>query len=237
MNINGNVFKNNDEQINEIIKQNESKEDTTTKNIKLDIKKVDQTIYLPKLLLTRLQRREKVKTFSIVFFLYNIVLLVLGVIYIDASSFTRKYIRNGDEFWNFVFENKKKPKELSLLCSFAGIFEILCCSFNIMNGLVILKHIFKGGLRIRLSFSIYSTTIIQVFNFGFSFFIIVNYGLVVNLNILLFLLNFFHLVIAIVFFYHTRKIIRKEEDYMLPLKTLILHKMDYFNEYKRKLNN
>ena len=234
MNIHKNAEENNQDEINKIINENES--DAKPKNIKLHIKKVDPTVYLPKLLTSRLQRRENVKKFSIVFFLYNIILLILGIFYIDASFSTRKYIGNGDEFWNFVFENKMRPKELSLLFSFAGIFEILSTSFNIMNGLVILKHIFIGGLKIRLSFSIYTTTIFQVFNFGFSFFVIVRYGLVVNLNILLFILNFFHLLIAVAFFYYTRKIIRKEEDYMFPLKTLLQHKIEYFKEYEKKLN-
>ena len=236
MNLNKNAAaENNLEEKNKII--NEHEQEPHLKNIKLDIRKVDPIVYLPKLLFARLKRRENVKAFSIVFFLYNIILLIIGILYIDASASTNKYIGNGDDFWNFVFDNKIRPKELSLLFSFAGIFVIFSISFNIMNGFVILNHIFKGGLKNRLSYSIYTTTVIQIVDFGFSFLLIVKYGLVVNLNILLFILNCFHLVITIVFFYYIRKIIVKEEDYMFPLKTLLQHKLDYFIEYEKKLNS
>lgn len=242
MNINKNAAAANnqaEEEINKIIQENEQepKQKQTNQKIKLDIKKTDQTVYLPKLLIARLKRRENVKGFSIVFFLYNLILLVIGIFYLDASASTRKYVGNGDEFWNFIFENKIRPKELSLLFAFTGVFVIFSCSFNIMNGLVILKHIFKGGIKIRLSYSIYTTTVIQSLNFGFAFFVIIKYALVVNLNIILLILNVFHLLITILFFYYTKKIIVKEEDYMSPLKTLLQHKLDYFNEYERKLNN
>jgi len=224
-----------EEEKNKII-NNENEQLEKPENIKLDIKKVDPTVYLPKLLIARIKRRENIKGFSIVFFLYNIILLIIGIFYLDASATTRKYIRNGDDFWNFIFESKIRSKELSLLFAFTGVFVIFSTCFNIMNGIVILKHIFKGGLKVRLSFCIYATTVIQVFNFGLAFFIILSYRLVVILNILLIVLNLFHLLITIFFFYFTRKIIVKEEDYMSPLKTLLQHKLDYFREYEKKLN-
>jgi len=235
MNVIENERENGDNEINNndkpIIEDNDQ-----PKNIKLDIKKVDPSIYMPKLLIVRLRRRLNIKYFSVIFFLYNIILLILGIFYIDASSNTRRYINNGDDFWNFYFENKIRNKELPLFFSFTGMLVIFSTSFNIMNGLVILKHIFKGGLKIRLSLAIYTTTIIQIINFGFSFYIIIKYSKAINLNILLLIINGFHLIITIVFFYYTRKIIVKEDDFMLSLSALLQHKKDYFNEYERKLN-
>jgi len=231
---NGREYKN--DEFNNIIYKNEDV-NKNEKNIKLEISKVDSSLYVPKLLMIRLNRRNNLKNFSIFFFLFNLLLLGLGILYIDASSHTRRYISKGDDFWNFVFENKLKSKELVLIFSFTGIFEIFASSFNIMNGLVVMKHIFRGGLKIRLSFSIYTTMIIQIINFGFSFFIIIKYNLIINLNIFLLVLNGIHLLNTLIFFYYTRKIIVKEDDYMLSLNTLLKHKVDYFSEYERKLNN
>ncbi len=235
MNIIQNEKENGEEQINNIDEEN-FENDNQTNYIKLDINKVDPSVFMPKLLIARLRRRMNIKYFSIVFFLYNIILLIIGIFYIDASSFTRKYINDADDYWNFYFENKIRNKEIPLVFSFTGILVIISTSFNIMNGLVILKHIFRGGLRTRLSFAIYTTTIIQAINFGFSFYIIIKYNQIINLNILLLILNGFHLVITIILFYFTKKIISKEDDFMLSLSVLNKHKIDYFNEYERKLN-
>ena len=135
--------------------------------IKLDMRKVDISVYMPKLLITRLVRREKLQNFSVMFFLYNIILLGLSITYLDSSSMTRRYISNGDDFWGFILENKLKPKEISLFFAFTGLLILFSSCFNIMNGIVILKHIFRGGLKIRLSFAIYTTLVIQIINASF----------------------------------------------------------------------
>lgn len=205
-------------------------------NIKLNINKVDLSVYLPKLLHARLARREKLKYFSIVFFIYNLILIVLGIFYLDAGNTTREYISNGDEFWDFIQQNKVRPKELALFYSFTGLFSILSSCFNIMNGLVILKHIFRGGLKIRLSFATYTTLILQIINFSFSLYVLLKYKSVIFLDIFLIIFNSLHFFITVFYFYLTRKVIVKEDSYMLPFSTLNKHKLDYFEEYERKLN-
>jgi len=205
--------------------------------IKLDIKKVDQKVYLPKILYNRINRRTSTKILSIFFFIYNILLIALGIIYIQASSDTRNYIANGDDFWDFINQMNLKSKEISLVCAFTGMLIAVSSAFNLINGIVILKHIFRGGLKIRLTLCSYACLTLQILNFCFSFFIIVRYRLTLYLNVFYIGITISNLFLTGAIFYFIKKLVKIESDYMLPLEILMKHKFNYFEEYENKINN
>ena len=206
-----------------------NKNTRTNEQIKLDIKKVDQSVYLPKILSNRIIKRIQTKRLSIFFFIYNILLIVLGIIYIEASSDARNFIVNGDEFWEFVFEFNLRPKEISLICAFTGMLITVSSAFNIINGGVILKHIFRGGLKIRLTLSSYASLTLQILNFCFSFFIIVRYRLSLYLNVFYIGITICNVIITGVMFHLIKNLVEIESDYLLPLEMLMKHKLDFKN--------
>jgi hypothetical protein len=209
----------------------------TNEQINLDINKVDQSLYLPKILSNRIKRRNKTKILSIFLFAYNILLIVIGIIYIEASSNTRNYIGNGDEFWKLFNDLNFKPKEISLICAFTGMLVSVSSAFNIVNGLVILKHIFRGGLKIRLTLCSYACLTIQILNFCFSFFLIIRYRLTLFLNIFYLALAVLNLSLTALMFYFIKKLVKIESDYMLSIDMLMKHKLDYFNDYENRIKN
>jgi hypothetical protein len=209
----------------------------TNDQINLDINKVDQSLYLPKILINRIKRRNKTKILSIFLFVYNLLLIIIGIIYIDASSNTRNYIGNGDEFWELFDELDLRPKEISLICAFTGMLVAVSSASNIVNGIVILKHIFRGGLKIRLTLCSYASLFLQILNLCFSFFILIKYRLTLFLNIFYFIVTVINLLLTGLMFYFIKKLVKIESDYMLSLDILMKHKLDYFNDYENRIRN
>lgn len=112
--------------------------------------KKDTKNAIPELLRLRLDARKGSRVMWIVALLVNILLLVLASFFFDAYYFTRSYIINGEDFWNFYKSNQLSNKAVPLNAMLSGMICILTFGFNLMNYIVIGLFIIFGGVRDRI---------------------------------------------------------------------------------------
>lgn len=206
-----------------------------SEKIDLNIPNLNENLYLPRMLYLRLKHRENIKFFIAFYTVFNIFAIILGALYLDAAGNTKKYISNIIDFWDFYKINTLVRKEIPLMATFSGIFLLCLGVFNLMNMIVIIKHVFIGGLRIRLKILSYLYLIFQIILFAYSIFPIAKYQVIIVLNVILLILAFANLFFCIFFFMLLRRIFRKESRYMLPLNLLYYHKQEYLNDYINKI--
>lgn len=108
---------------------------------------------IPQLLKERLENRKKSKLFFIIYIVFNTILAIIGGLYFDCYYYTRNYIFNGDEFWEFYEKKQLDNKAVPLNAMLSGIICILTFCFNLMNLIVIGLYVIFGGVRDRLIFA------------------------------------------------------------------------------------
>ena len=122
--------------------------------------------YLPKILNLRLEKRKSLNYFSLYFFILNILYIIFGILFFYATYVTRYFISDPDKFWSI---NMERPHLLKLhrVTAAAGMFLFCSSIFSIMDNIVIVYHIIKGGLKRRLNYANYILFFLQVFSFIF----------------------------------------------------------------------
>lgn len=108
---------------------------------------------LPKVLRDRIEARKNSRVYLVVCALFNIFLIILSGFYFDCYYYTRKYITNGDQFWEFMIKKNISNKAIPLNAMLNGMVCILTFSFNLMNYVVIFLYIQFGGVRDRIIFT------------------------------------------------------------------------------------
>lgn len=108
---------------------------------------------IPDLLSKRLQYRKNSRVYCIVSLAFNIFLIILGGFYFDCYYYTRKYITDGDYFWEFHIEKDLRNKAVPLNAILNGMVCVLTFFFNLMNLTVIGLYIIFGGVRDRITFA------------------------------------------------------------------------------------
>lgn len=108
---------------------------------------------IPDLLRKRLQSRTSSRLFWIISMAFNICLIILCGLHFDCYYYTRKYITDGDYFWEFNIDHDLKNKAIPLSAILTGMICILTFFFNLMNQIVIGLYIIFGGVRDRITFA------------------------------------------------------------------------------------
>lgn len=191
---------------------------------------VKEEDYVPKNLYLRLSRRVSAKYFLGYYFVVLFVMIILGILFLNAVYITRYYIINGDDFWE---EYSKKDFNLNLqfFNAFTGVFLICIAVFSIMNNILIMGHIYAGGLKKRLNYANYIFLFFQVVLFLYSFIVLCMFKLLIYLYIILFVFSFYNLLNAIIYFLLIRRCTMRENAFMLSIRRMEAHKQEYYNEY------
>ena len=108
---------------------------------------------IPKKLIDRLTARLNSKTYWFVCIAYNFTLAIISAFYFDAYYYTRKYINDGDKFWEYYDKKNLSNKSVPLNAKLSAMICILTFSFNLMNLIVIGIYVQFGGVRNRLVFA------------------------------------------------------------------------------------
>jgi hypothetical protein len=202
-----------------------------------DMKKTDPEKFLPKLLMTRLHFRELTTVILAFYSLFSILYLTLGVVYIDSAFDSYKYSAYRiPEFWAKYNEGNIKNKEIQLLASFSGIFSICLAVFSFMCCAVMLKHILKGGLKMRLEAVNFVNIIVQSIMFGYSILPIARHPGFNLLNYILFPISAINIAATILLFVYIKRIVNSESEYLLSLGILYQHRREYWDDYLKKNN-
>jgi hypothetical protein len=199
-----------------------------------DLKEIDCQLYIPRLLYLRISRREMLKIVIYTSLIINIGLFILGFIFLDGVSNTRRYIYNGDQFWDISRVNNYKDNELQLFMSVIAIFTILASFFEIMNSSVIYYHAQYGGLTKRLVLTQLVNKVFQILILILSIISIIKFTNIIILFPIYLALAAVGEISSIFVFYFLRKVIRKELTYMLPYETMLIHKEEYYQEFLTK---
>jgi hypothetical protein len=202
-----------------------------------DMGTTDITKFLPRILIERLKLRELLFPMLIFYFVLNIPLFILGIVFIDSATSSYKYSTYYiTDFWDNYTQSNIKNKEIQLLASFSGIFSVCLAIFNLMNIGVIFKHVYKGGLKFRLEVINYLNLILQIILFGYSILPIARHPGFNFLNFILFPMAAIILGYTIWVFIYLRKCLMIESDYLLAMGILYSHKKEYWSEYLGKNN-
>lgn len=108
---------------------------------------------LPAVLRDRIEARKNSRVYLVVCALFNIFLIIISGFYFDCYYYTRKYIINGDSFWDFMIKKEISNKAIPLNAMLNGMVCILTFSFNLMNYIVMFLYIQFGGVRDRIIFT------------------------------------------------------------------------------------
>ena len=108
---------------------------------------------IPELLSKRLEYRKISRIYWIISLVFNVFLIILGGFYFDCYYYTRKYITDGDYFWEFHIEKDLRNKAVPLNSILNGMVCVLTFFFNLMNLVVIGLYIIFGGVRDRIIFA------------------------------------------------------------------------------------
>lgn len=186
--------------------------------------------YVPKNLYFRLSRRISAKYFLGYYFVVLFIMIILGILFLNAVYMTRNYIINGDDFWEDYLKNDFNLN-LQFFNAFTGVFLICVAVFSIMNNILIIGHIYAGGLKKRLNYANYIFLFFQVVVFLYSLITLCMFKLLIFLYIILFFFSFFNLLNAIIYFLLIRRCTRRENAFMLSIRRMEAHKQEYYNEY------
>jgi hypothetical protein len=200
----------------------------------MDDRNTERPQYIPKLLFLRMTRRAGLKNFSFVVLAFHFAFLILGFIFIDGIWNTRKYISNGNDYWDYFKIQSLSDKEVQYYCTFSGILCLLSSAFNIMNMIVIIVHTFNGGLRARLKFCQWIHFLMQLIIFIYSFIPLIRLQGIISLFPALFAVSVVNEIFAIVLFMLIRRVVRKELDFMLSIELMDVHEKEFREEYIKR---
>ena len=183
----------------------------------------------------KLLRRYNVKNFVIYYFFIIIIKVILGIVFLNAVYVTRNYIINPDKFWDKTLKNDGLLS-LQSYCAFTGIYLICNSIFSIMNNILITIHIYYGGLKRRLHYANIVFIIFQIALFVYSIFTLVKFTNLISLFIILFIFSFFNILTSIIYFMLVKRVLRRENIYMLSIRRMESHALEYYQEYLQKEN-
>ena len=181
----------------------------------------------------RLTRRYSAKYFVIYYFFIIIIKLILGILFLNSVYVTRHYIINPDKFWEKTFKNDSLLN-LQSYCAFTGIYLICNSIFSIMNNILITIHIYCGGLKRRLQYANIVFIIFQIVLFIYSLFTLIKFTSLISLFIILFIFSVFNLLTSIIYFILVKRVLRRENLYMLSIRRMESHASEYYQEYLQK---
>ena len=196
---------------------------------------ISPLVYLKKNLYLRLTRRYSAKYFVIYYFFIIIIKLILGILFLNSVYVTRHYIINPDKFWDKTFNNDSLLS-LQSYCAFTGIYLICNSIFSIMNNILITIHIYYGGLKRRLQYANIVFIIFQIVLFIYSLFTLIKFTSLISLFIILFIFSVFNLLTSIIYFILVKRVLRRENIYMLSIRRMESHALEYYQEYLQKEN-
>ena len=196
---------------------------------------ISPLVYLKKNLYLRLTRRYSAKYFVIYYFFIIIIKLILGILFLNSVYVTRHYIINPDKFWDKTFNNDSLLS-LQSYCAFTGIYLICNSIFSIMNNILITIHIYYGGLKRRLQYANIVFIIFQIALFLYSIFTLIKFTNLISLFIILFIFSFFNILTSIIYFMLVKRVLRRENIYMLSIRRMESHALEYYQEYLQKEN-
>ena len=193
---------------------------------------------VPLILYLRLSRRNSVKYFIIYYFVLLLGMTVFGILFLNSVYVTRHYIVNPDKFWKQVLEHNYLLN-LQKYCAFTGIFLICLSAFLIMNNILVVVHVYYGGLQRRLQVANYIFIIFQSCLFVYSFIMLIMFKGLITLFPALFVFSIFNFLSAIIYFLLLRRSYRRENPFMLSIDRMERHKNEYYQEYlsKKDLND
>ena len=196
---------------------------------------ISPLVYMKKNLYLRLTRRYSAKIFVIYYFFIIVIKIILGILFLNAVYVTRNYIINPDKFWDKTFNNDSLLS-LQSYCAFTGIYLICNSIFSIMNNILITIHIYYGGLKRRLQYANIVFIIFQIALFVYSIFTLVKFTNLISLFIILFIFSFFNILTSIIYFMLVKRVLRRENIYMLSIRRMESHALEYYQEYLQKEN-
>ncbi len=193
---------------------------------------------VPLILYLRLSRRNSVKYFIIYYFVLLLGMTVFGILFLNSVYVTRHYIVNPDKFWKQVLQHNYLLS-LQKYCAFTGIFLICLSAFLIMNNILVVVHVYYGGLQRRLQVANYIFIIFQSCLFVYSFIMLIMFKGLITLFPALFVFSIFNFLSAIIYFLLLRRSYRRENPFMLIIDRMERHKNEYYQEYlsKKDLND
>ena len=181
----------------------------------------------------KLLRRYNVKNFVIYYFFIIIIKVILGIVFLNAVYVTRNYIINPDKFWDKTFNNDSLLN-LQSYCGFTGIYLICNSIFLIINNFLITFQIYCGGLKRKLLYANIVFIIFQITLFVYSVFTLVKFTNLISLFIILFIFSFFNILTSIIYFMLVKRVLRRENLYMLSIRRMESHASEYYQEYLQK---
>ena len=188
---------------------------------------------VPLILYLRLSRRNSVKYFIIYYFVLLLGMTVFGILFLNSVYVTRHYIVNPDKFWKQVLEHNYLLS-LQKYCAFTGIFLICLSVFLIMNNILVVVHVYYGGLQKRLQVANYIFIIFQSCLFVYSLIMLIMFKGLITLFPALFVFSIFNFLSAIIYFLLLRRSYRRENPFMLSIDRMERHKNEYYQEYLSK---
>jgi hypothetical protein len=188
---------------------------------------------VPLILYLRLSRRNSVKYFIIYYFVLLLGMTVFGILFLNSVYVTRHYIVNPDKFWKQVLQHNYLLS-LQKYCAFTGIFLICLSAFLIMNNILVVVHVYYGGLQRRLQVANYIFIIFQSCLFVYSFIMLIMFKGLITLFPALFVFSIFNFLSAIIYFLLLRRSYRRENPFMLSIDRMERHTNEYYQEYLSK---
>ena len=188
---------------------------------------------VPLILYLRLSRRNSVKYFIIYYFVLLLGMTVFGILFLNSVYVTRHYIVNPDKFWKQVLEHNYLLS-LQKYCAFTGIFLICLSVFLIMNNILVVVHVYYGGLQRRLQVANYIFIIFQSCLFVYSLIMLIMFKGLITLFPALFVFSILNFLSAIIYFLLLRRSYRRENPFMLSIDRMERHKNEYYQEYLSK---
>ena len=108
-----------------------------------------------------------------------------------------------------------------------------------MNNILVVVHVYYGGLQRRLQVANYIFIIFQSCLFVYSFIMLIMFKGLITLFPALFVFSIFNFLSAIIYFLLLRRSYRRENPFMLSIDRMERHKNEYYQEYlsKKDLND
>lgn len=195
--------------------------------------KIEDIKFVPKNLYLRLSRRNSAKYFIAYYFGVLALMIIIGILFLNSVYVTRNYITNGDSFW----EKTKKSSvllKLQSFCAFTGVFMICIGGFSVMNNILVIGHIYAGGLKQRLQYASYVFLIFQIVYFVYSLVVLIIFGALITLYPINFVFSFYNFLNSIIYFLLIRRCTRRENLFMLSIRRMEAHKQEFYQEYLSK---
>ena len=157
-------------------------------------------------------------------------MIILGIFFLHSVYMTRNYIINGDTYWEEAMKHSGYLN-LQFFNAFTGIFLICVAVFSIMNNILIMGHIYSGGLKKRVKYANYIFLFFQIVLFIYCFVIFCVFKVMTFLYPILFVFAFYNLLNSIIYFMLIKRCTRRENAFMLSIRRMEGHKEEYRQEY------